>query len=349
MRRHATDLGLAVVLCLISCVANGNDRDGAWQAEAGSASNGQASSGGDGSEVGSSGRASSSDDGTEAEGPGSRLDLADGATGAGDDEPVLGCRKVDFLFVIDNSPSMRAKQDNLVANFPGFIEQIRDRVVDDFHIMVVDMDAQCSTAACPKTADACDHTLGAGKVMDETYTTQCGAMQDSRYLTDAQTTPALDQAFSCMAIVGTTGSSEELPIQAMLRAVNQLAAPEQCNAGFLRRDALLIATIITDEDDTSSPGDPSDWKDALVRAKGGYEEAVVVLGLIGDSGQPGAVCEFVSTNGNEADDAVRLREFVTSFAARGMSGSVCAPSYQLFFADATDLIDTACTEYQPQE
>ena len=76
-----------------------------------------------------------------------KLDLGDdtddpdtGIDPDGDDES--GCDKVDFLFVIDNSGSMGEFQDNLVANFPGFIETIQNELdeAQDYHIMVVDTD-----------------------------------------------------------------------------------------------------------------------------------------------------------------------------------------------------------------
>jgi hypothetical protein len=49
-----------------------------------------------------------------------------------------GCRKIDFLFVIDNSDSMDDEQANLARSFTGFIGVMR-QVLDatDFHIMVV--------------------------------------------------------------------------------------------------------------------------------------------------------------------------------------------------------------------
>ena len=39
-----------------------------------------------------------------------------------------GCAKVDFLFVIDNSVSMKDEQDALIASFPGFIDSIKANI-----------------------------------------------------------------------------------------------------------------------------------------------------------------------------------------------------------------------------
>jgi hypothetical protein len=64
--------------------------------------------------------------------------------------------------------------------------------------------------------------------------------------------------------------------------------PGGCNEGFLRPDAILVVTLISDEDDMYSEGDPDTWKQALLTAKADDEEAIVMLGLLGDTGQPGS-------------------------------------------------------------
>ncbi|MEM6990939.1 MAG: hypothetical protein AAF721_10590 [Myxococcota bacterium] len=48
---------------------------------------------------------------------------------------------------------------------------------------------------------------------------------------------------------------------------------------------------------------------------------------------------------DEAEPSPRLRAFVESFGDRGFVGSVCAPSYDDFFADSVEIIDLACDEF----
>ena len=61
--------------------------------------------------------------------------------------PAPGCQRVDFLFIVDNSGSMREKQENLARSFPGFIEVVeRELRAKDYHIMVVDTDASSGAA-----------------------------------------------------------------------------------------------------------------------------------------------------------------------------------------------------------
>jgi hypothetical protein len=52
--------------------------------------------------------------------------------------PETGCQKIDFLFAIDNSSSMRDEQENLTRSFPGFIDVMQQVLgTKDVHIMVV--------------------------------------------------------------------------------------------------------------------------------------------------------------------------------------------------------------------
>ena len=56
--------------------------------------------------------------------------------------PVTVNRSVDLLFVVDDSPSMTDKQNNLAANFPSFIAPLAaiEAGLPDLHIGVVTTD-----------------------------------------------------------------------------------------------------------------------------------------------------------------------------------------------------------------
>jgi hypothetical protein len=295
--------------------------------------------------------------------------------------PDGGCGKIDFLFVIDNSGSMEDEQQNLIKSFPGFLDTIRSSVAaSDHHVLVTDTDASgamgsqssscsgnvctctpvgsCCEAICasrpggtcngtscgnPGMAPRCDGLLGAGRVKD-IDANRC--IPDSpRFL--SSDTADLETKFSCMARVGIGGDGNERPMQAISEAVGGLSEPGQCNAGFLRDDAILVVTFITDEEDAAgkSPGAPRDWMAKLIAAKHGKEEAVVVLGVFGDSDRAGSTCAPGGLRGNlGADPGPRLRAFVDGFKY-GVAGSVCAPDYAPFFAEAVKVIDVACDEF----
>ncbi len=281
-----------------------------------------------------------------------------------------GCDKIDFLFVVDNSESMKDEQENLVASFPAFEAQIAEQVANDHQIMVVDTDAfwpgcgdsatcddcceywctnlanpecysECNSIACP-TGD-CNTTLGAGR-RDNAAGDDCGFATEARYVDTDQ--PMLADTFACMGDVGTNGNLEEKPMQAMLDAVTGLSAEGECNDGFLRDDAILVVTVISDEDDEGSLGGPQQWHQQLVDAKNGDEAAVVVLALVGDPDLPNPVCSM-GMNGDGAYPAPELRAWASSFT-HGTWASVCVPDYGPFFVDAVSVIDVACEEFEPE-
>jgi hypothetical protein len=253
-------------------------------------------------------------------------------------------------------------------------------MAQDYHLMVVDTDAggggsssitcingDCSCSPSPGCCeqicnglsdscngvpcdmlpgDDCDRTLGAGKIFREDGT-QC-LEAPPRYMTDADV--MLGSDFACVAEVGTYGDGNEQPMAAILAgAGSSLGAVGACNEGFVRDDAILVVTFITDEEDVDkSPGDPSSWYDDLVALKGGDPSAIVVLGLMGDTGEPAAVCQPFDDEGvNGAENGVRLRQYVQMFGDQGVLGSVCEPNYAPFFAQAVAIIDLACDEFVP--
>jgi hypothetical protein len=277
--------------------------------------------------------------------------------GGADDGGGQGCQKIDFLFVVDNSGSMAEEQAALAASFPGFIQSIQNTVMaQDYQIMVIDTDADATTQDCaiictllptcgaydcnnlPPPPSGCDSTLGAGLV-NSPGGGACGVTGGNRYMLPTQ--PNLSTTFECLATVGTNGSGTELVMQSLGDAITTLNPAGQCNAGFVRPDAILVVTFITDEeDDAESAGDPASWKSVVVSAKGGDENAVVMLGLIGDPDQPNAVCT------TEAEASPRLRTFAESFPY-GSWGSICAADYAPFFDQAVMVIDSACDSFVP--
>ena len=277
-----------------------------------------------------------------------------GETGEG----MSGCTKIDFLFVVDNSASMSNEQDNLVASFDGFVATMMATLdnVKDYHVMVVDSDAWVF-AGCELECDVfqdcvpnydyecgitqpleCEDVLGAGVVHPRgagTMGKACGFAEGQRYLESSD--PEFVSKFECAAKVGIGSTMEpELMMNALTSALASAGEVATCNTGFLRDDAILVVTFITDEDDNDgdgSEGTPASWKSALVSAKNGDPEAIVMLGLFGHDG-----C---------AEQSERLEEFTASFGDHGFTGSICADSYDAFFDDAVAIIEGTCDEFMP--
>jgi hypothetical protein len=318
--------------------------------------------------------------------PVEKLDLPEDSPS---DIPVMGgCKKADFLFVIDNSGSMADEQANLIASFPGFIATITKTIAaQDYHIMAVPTDdgkgtglstkctgdsCICKPApiCCQKTCElfgkncngfpcdalpitSCDQVYGRGNIYNADGK-RCDIAGGRRYMQAGQ--PDLAETFECVANIGTHGSGAEKPALATLEAVSDpLNGPGGCDEGFLRDDAILVVIIITDEEDDNTipgegtPGTPEDWHAALVAAKGGNADAVVVLGLVGDGNLDGGICPKgggPSMDGQGAESAPRLQRFVELFE-NGVVGSVCAPDYTPFFSEAVNIIDFACDVFEP--
>ena len=300
------------------------------------------------------------------------LEMDEGMSTAGDAGEGDGCQKVDFLFVIDNSGSMLEEQDNLAASFPSFINSISSTLdeAQDYHIMVVDTDrwvyAGCQLlCAFPlpgvcvgfecgvTTPEQCEDVLGAGVTHPKganASNMDCMFENGKRFMTEAE--PNLAATFQCAARVGTDSTDDpERPMGAMANAVSMEPQILACNDGFLRDDAILVVTFITDENDDAgdgSEGTVDTWRQALIDAKNGDESAIVVLGLFGDGDLPDSICgPLGDTSG--AETAPRLRSFLDSWGPQGFFGSICAPDYDDFFQAAVDIIDTTCDEFDPPE
>jgi len=249
------------------------------------------------------------------------------------------------LFVVDNSLSMLEEQRALINSFPRFMSVVTEALgSDDFHVMVVDTDAGSlgdllgSLLGGAPLDTGCGGQLGAGRRLRQDGA-ECGLPGDQRFIDATQSDPAA--AFSCIAEVGLLGDPREAPVDAMLASLAPGSnAPGGCNAGFLREDAILVVTVIGDEDDQVSQGEPSVWHDALVASKGGNEEVIVFLGLVGD-GEGGSGC-----GGEDAEPAPRLQSLAEAFTF-GSTASVCADDYGFFFEDAVSVIDTSCAVFPP--
>ena len=253
-----------------------------------------------------------------------------------------GCRKVDFLFVVDNSGSMQAQQAQLLASFPGFITAIQaslEDTVDSYHVGVVSSDNYSGNApGCTSIGNLVTQTAGfASSNMN------CAPFaQGDRFATELDD---LQTKFPCMAQVGASGSPIEQPVTATVAALSQAAgAPGACNDNFLRDDAILVVVIVTDDPpydfdmDDAHPGtDTSGWYDAVIAAKSGDPEAVVMLGFVPWD-------DLSCVGGMQSPNLIG---FVESFGDQGVLASICEPDYGPIFAATVETIVTTCENFDP--
>lgn len=241
---------------------------------------------------------------------------------------VQTCREVDFLFVVDNSGSMRDNQAKLVANYDVFIDGIVETIdrLESIHVGVVTTDAYASNLyPCNELGGLVLNTGG-----KDSSNRKCGPYADGdNFMTEADN---LDVKFRCAARVGTEGSGKESSLQAAISAVTPpMTQPGGCNEGFVRDGALLVLVIISDEDVDI---DPLFAAGSLVEAKHGDLDSIVVVGLANpETGECGEVFDEQIARG--------LTGFAASFP-HGFVGPICASDYSEVFAQAVDVVRGAC-------
>lgn len=178
--------------------------------------------------------------------------------------PLIEPQKLDILFVIDNSNSMREEQEAVARELTAFVDEIKKAggVRQDFNVGVI-------------TTSVYQHSSQNGVVFFREYPTQAGRLQPvpergadggvmlgtgtERLLTGED--PDLVDKFSRLVQQGVAGSGQETPFEAVRLALlsDLIKKPlvEGGNGGFLRDGARLLVVVLTDEDDCSETTRPS--------------------------------------------------------------------------------------------
>lgn len=143
-------------------------------------------------------------------------------------------KKVDILWVIDNSGSMGPKQTNLANSIASFMSQFVSKDMD-YHIGVITTDIRAVDSAHPT---------------DPNYSGQDACLIGSPKIITSSTAGATAK-LGANAEVGYYGTSYAKGIDAVKLA---LSAPRVtgCNAGFIRNDAFLAVVFFSDDDDNDS-------------------------------------------------------------------------------------------------
>ncbi|MCY1055980.1 hypothetical protein [Nannocystis sp. SCPEA4] len=321
------------------------------------------SSGGDASTSSSSSSTGAGEDSTAASSTSSSTssNIPDvGMIPDGGDGPPPGCKgKVDFLFTISGQLTMAPKQERLKASFPGFIATLESEFADfDYHILSAntagfwgypscagcdDVCAELPEFPCGTPPQPCDVVRGAGMtypIGKDASNQRCELASGLRYITAGQ--PDLEDTFTCIASMGTNGSEHVAEVTVMALADELNHAPGACNEGFLRDDALLVVVAIQDTYDQNSEGTPEDWRDALVKAKGGDADAVVLLVISTDKDDPEGLCGYNPGSVHE------LRTWTELMQPNALFGSICAEGYSDYFATVAKMIKSQCDVFVPQ-
>jgi hypothetical protein len=180
--------------------------------------------------------------------------------------PIAVNRKLDLLFVIDQSASMKNEQDALAANFQLLMDQIVDAEygMPNLHVGVISTNLGVGDYSGLGGLGGCG-AEGDGAILQNTPRPQDGeaeptctgpsdryiideAAEDGTRRTNYDSRQSLAQTFSCVARLGTQGCGFEQQLEAMRRALDGTV---EGNEGFLREDARLAIVFVSDEDDCS--------------------------------------------------------------------------------------------------
>ena len=270
---------------------------------------------------------------TEADAGGASF-VADGA--AADAAVPDECQKMDVVFVVDDSGSMAAKQQKLRANFPRFVD-----VLDQYKTKAGSA-LDYRLAVTSTDTERADFKTGGKGGFVTTPKTTCLPGPSRAWL--ERTDPAVASAFACRASLGTMGSTDERPLEALLLSLTDRQADQ--NRDFLRADALLAFIVLTDEEDGSgdapSPAGLVAKLDQLKTIRGRWAGAFI-------AGPRSEACGGGSVSGG-GDKAPRLHDVVDR-SADGMTGknnaiwrTICQDTFDATVKDALDTFAVACRD-----
>ena len=169
-------------------------------------------------------------------------------------KPTSTAAKLDLLFVVDNSGSMRLKQERLAKALPKYISALLGfKVALDLQVGVISTDIGAGTLY---SDSSCVYLGDKGKLIKRASKVGCPLPTDDyiavKYDLQGRATSnvagdKVEEAFSCMVQLGTNGCGFEQPLGAL-----RMAIASGANPGFLRQGAALGVVILTDEDDCSA-------------------------------------------------------------------------------------------------
>lgn len=268
------------------------------------------------------------------------------------------CTMLDVLFVIDDSGSMSEEQMNLVLYADDFIDELDayGGGTLDWRIGVTTTgrDLTVTQELFPGFPPTVTMDMGPNGALLQPG--ECGLVRPYIRRRDSARVDKLE----CLANVGTAGSSYEMPLLMMERAVSDRVA-DGTNSGFFRAGAMLGVIVITDENDCSFPEDdvttnlmgtgvtdlcdpahpettitdPMDAVDALDSAKGRASWATYTI----------AGPTACSSSFGDASRAVRLQAFDALVPANTDFGNICTGDLRAPLLDAIDHFQDVCHSF----
>lgn len=153
-------------------------------------------------------------------------------------------RKIDILWVVDNSGSMNGSQESLTNNFESFIERF-NTLGFDYQMAVTSSEAFLADSTFSNTSQNPDYDPDLSLYSDGCTTTDCLGKTGIKIMTPDNTTT---DVFKKNLKLGTAGSGDERAFSSFITALND---SRNKALGFPRAGAFLSIIVISDEDDFS--------------------------------------------------------------------------------------------------
>ncbi|WP_413944444.1 hypothetical protein [Bdellovibrio sp. HCB-162] len=152
-------------------------------------------------------------------------------------QAVIIPKKIDILWVIDNSGSMETSQNNLASNFQAFINRF-NQYNYDFHMAVTTSDAWEKQFH----SDSVKARIRDGAVLQANPKVET---HSGVFVMD-KNTPNMSNVFNTNIKQGTLGNGDERVFESFKQTLL-----DPWNSAFRRDDAFLAVIIVSDEEDFS--------------------------------------------------------------------------------------------------
>ena len=286
-------------------------------------------------------------------------DVADAARDTGV-EPGDPPRKLDMLFVVDDSGSMCEEQSILRNNMEQLMQALLALNID-FQLAVITTD-MIDPRESGRFQNIPDGTLSPNCTSTSIDISHCPNSEsgdelplilrssDPRYATPSGEIDGkvIGRDFGCMTTVGTAGDGFEMGLEAARTALGD-ELQGGYNAGFVRDDAHLAIVFVSDENDCSDDGaidkvngnacewnsqllvDTSEYVDFFAGLKDGDRDRVFLSGIVApDTGarySPGApVQPSCNSDNGEGYAGYRYLDVIKAFPNRAVA-DVCDSDY----------------------
>jgi hypothetical protein len=179
--------------------------------------------------------------------------------GLNGDRHITTTSKLDVLFMVDDSSSMRPIQASLAASVSQFVNGLKGAAggLPDLHLAVISSSLGagafgdvpgCGQGAPGDDGGSFQHRAGCGLNPGANFITASADGSANNFSGD------LAGVFGCLAQLGDGGCGFEHQLESVRQALIRASDPmDQQNGGFLRDDAYLSIVMLTNEDDCSVP------------------------------------------------------------------------------------------------